>query len=111
MESHMAKEEQVLFPLIRSIDRGHAIGSHACGSIANPIRVMEMEHQQAGDALSLMSELTDGFSTPNQACNTYRAVMHSLAELQTDMHRHVHKENNALFPRAIELAEHQVEAR
>jgi regulator of cell morphogenesis and NO signaling len=101
MESHMAKEEQILFPLIRKIESERRDGSCACGTIENPIRVMEIEHQHAGDALSLMREITDGFSTPPGACNTYRAVMHSLQELEADMHQHVHKENNVLFPRAI----------
>jgi regulator of cell morphogenesis and NO signaling len=105
MEAHMAKEEQVLFPLIRTIDSAGGTGACACGSVANPIRVMEIEHQHAGDALLLMSQMTDGFTTPDQACNTYRAVMHSLAELESDLHRHVHKENNVLFPRAIAMAD------
>jgi len=104
MEAHMVKEEQILFPLIRQIDRGAGNGGSACGDIANPIRVMEAEHQQAGDALAQMREMTDDFSTPAGGCNTYRAVMHSLAELEADMHRHVHKENNVLFPRALAAA-------
>jgi regulator of cell morphogenesis and NO signaling len=104
LEAHMAKEEHVLFPLVRVIDSVGGTGDCACGTITNPIRIMELEHQHAGDALSLMSEITDGFSTPPQACNTYRTVMHSLAELESDMYRHVHKENSVLFPRAIAKA-------
>lgn len=100
MEAHMAKEEQVLFPLIRQLDTGESNGSCACGSIENPIRIMEIEHQHAGDALNLMRKLTDNYSTPEGACNTYRGVMYSLAELEADMHQHVHKENNVLFPKA-----------
>jgi regulator of cell morphogenesis and NO signaling len=104
MESHMAKEEQILFPLIRQIDRASDDGSCPCGSVENPIRVMEIEHQHAGDALEIMRQITDDYSTPPAACNTYRATMHSLRELEADMHQHVHKENNVLFPRAIAAA-------
>ena len=65
---------------------------------------MEIEHQHAGDALELMRKLTDNFTTPEGACNTYRGVMYSLAELEADMHQHVHKENNVLFLSATKLA-------
>ena len=99
LEAHMGKEEQVLFPLIRQIDANISTGACPCGSIENPIRVMELEHQHAGHGLELMRRITDDFSTPQNACNTYRAVMHALSELEADMHQHVHKENNVLFPR------------
>jgi regulator of cell morphogenesis and NO signaling len=74
MEAHMAKEEQILFPWIRQIDELPGGADQHCGGIDNPIRVMEMEHQHAGDAVQLMRELTDGFSTPpSQAANTMTA--------------------------------------
>jgi regulator of cell morphogenesis and NO signaling len=101
LESQMVKEEQILFPWIRQIDRNQIASAGCGGSIENPIRVMELEHQHAGDALALMRHITDDFSTPSNACNTYRAVMHALNELESDMHQHVHKENNVLFPRAV----------
>lgn len=101
MEQHMAKEEHVLFPLIRRIDHALTHGERVSGSIAGPIEAMEIEHQHAGDALAVMRRLTDDFSTPGAACNTYRGVMQGLKELEADLHQHVHKENNVLFPRAI----------
>jgi len=104
LEAHMAKEEQVLFPLIRKIDDASSDGACACGGIENPIAVMEIEHQHAGDAVGLMRRITDDFTTPAEACNTYRAVMAALAELEADLHQHVHKENNVLFPRAVTAA-------
>ena len=104
MESHMAKEERILFPMIRQIESGQeGVGAH-CGGIQNPIRMMEMEHQSAGDALARIREITDDFSTPPDACKTYRGVMHALRELEADMHQHVHKENNVLFPGAARAA-------
>jgi regulator of cell morphogenesis and NO signaling len=103
MGSHMMKEEQILFPMIRQLEASAAAPAFHCGSVANPIRVMEMEHDQAGAALATMRGLTDGFTPPDWACNTYRAMLDALAHLEHDLHQHVHKENNILFPRAIAL--------
>jgi len=106
LTDHLMKEEQILFPLCRSLDQarhtGHTVESH-CGSVANPIRVMVMEHDDAGAALARLRQLTDGYKAPADACNTFRAAMAGLAELEADLHRHIHKENSILFPRAIEL--------
>ena len=103
MTSHMLKEEQILFPMIRALDATQSAPAFHCGSLANPIGRMELEHDQAGAALARLRVLTDGFSPPDWACNTYRAMLDALAQLEQDLHQHVHKENNVLFPRAIEL--------
>jgi regulator of cell morphogenesis and NO signaling len=100
--SHMMKEEMILFPLIRALAEGDKSLFH-CGSVRNPIRVMLMEHDSAGDALARLRELTSGFTPPADACNTFRAFYYELAELESDLHRHIHLENNILFPRAVEL--------
>lgn len=101
MEAHMMKEEQMLFPMIRSVERGESAATEPCGhGIDAPIRVMEHEHDAAGDDLLRMRELSDGFRPPAHACNTFRAMLDGLAELEDDTHRHVHKENSILFPRA-----------
>jgi regulator of cell morphogenesis and NO signaling len=62
---------------------------------------MELEHHGAGDALEQFRALTDGYTPPEWACNTYRALIDALARLERDMHQHVHKEDNVLFPRAL----------
>ncbi len=109
LTSHMMKEEQVLFPLIRQLEVSDRLPSFHCGSIANPIRQMEAEHQDAGGALNAMRTLTDDYTPPTYACNTYRAMLDALAHLERDMHLHVHKEDSILYPRALqretELAE------
>jgi regulator of cell morphogenesis and NO signaling len=64
---------------------------------------MMREHDDAGEALRRMRELTNDYTPPLDACNTYRAVFDSLRELELDMHRHVHKENSILFPKAVKL--------
>jgi len=101
MFSHMRKEELILFPIVRQIEAGAADGSFHCGSIANPISVMEAEHESAGNAVARLRELTDGFTPDGESCNTHRALLAGLAEFEADLHRHVHKENNILFPRAL----------
>lgn len=102
LASHMMKEEQVLFPMIRQIDASDSLPAFHCGSIANPIRMMEHEHDSAGNAMGEFDRLSSGYTPPAEACNTFRAMLDGLRELEQDMHQHVHKENNVLFPRAME---------
>jgi len=92
LDAHMMKEEQILFPMIRQ-------GQGA--SAGGPISVMEHEHDSAGAALRKMRVLTDEFQPPEEACNTWRAMLHGLEELERELHQHIHLENNILFPRAL----------
>lgn len=101
MASHMMKEEHILFPMIRRLEASEGLPAFHCGSIANPIRQMELEHRDAGAALQHMRTLTDEYTPPTWACNTYRAMLDALAYLERDMHQHVHKEDSILFPRAL----------
>ncbi len=103
MLCHMQKEEIVLFPLVRQIEAGVCI-SLGGGDLADPIRQMEAEHEAAGQLTAKLRDLTDGFTPNSEACNTHRALLAGLAEFESDLHRHVHKENNVLFPRALALA-------
>ncbi|HTQ11668.1 MAG TPA: iron-sulfur cluster repair di-iron protein [Fimbriimonadaceae bacterium] len=96
MESHLMKEERILFPAIRAIEEGGAVHG-----ISGPVSVMLLEHDDAGADLAKMRELTDGFEPSAGACNTHRALLDGLRELEADTHQHVHKENNILFPRAL----------
>jgi regulator of cell morphogenesis and NO signaling len=101
--SHMMKEERVLFPICRAMEQGNAAAVSHCGTVENPIRQMIHEHDDAGDALARIRELTQNYVPPAEACNTYRAMYDALRELEQDMHRHVHKENSILFPKAAEV--------
>lgn len=107
MEAHTMKEEHVLFPYVEELaataGRGGAFSGSPFGSVASPIAVMESEHEDAARALAELRRLTDGYQPPRGACTTFRGLYHGLAELETDLHHHVHLENNVLFPRAIEL--------
>jgi len=100
LTSHMMKEEQVLFPMIRQLETATSLPEAHCGSIANPIRQMEAEHDNAGNALEIMHKATEGYRPPEWACNTYRAMLDSLDTFEKDMHQHIHKENNVLFIKA-----------
>lgn len=91
LESHMLKEEQILFPMIQQ-----GLGSQAGG----PLAVMRFEHDQHGEALAGMVALSHGMQPPAHACNTWRALYSGLRELHEDLTEHIHLENNILFPRA-----------
>lgn len=103
LESHMMKEERVLFPMIRQLEAATSLPSFHCGSLKNPISVMEHEHDSAGAALAKMRDLTGGYATPEDGCMSYHALMDGLAAVEHDLHRHIHKENNILFPKAAAL--------
>lgn len=92
LESHMQKEEAVLFPMLR---QGH--GAHASG----PIQVMEAEHEEHGENLLRLRELATDFVPPPVACGTWRALYLGLAELERDLMQHIHLENHVLFPRVL----------
>ncbi len=98
LEAHMWKEEEVLFPAIRDLERA---GTELAAVVAQPIRLMEHEHEAAGASLARLRELTHGYTPPQSACNSYRAMLDGLASLELDLHRHIHEENNVLFPRAL----------
>jgi regulator of cell morphogenesis and NO signaling len=102
LESHMKKEESVLFPLIRQLWYVWAEAQTHPGGIQNPIRAMESEHEEAGRALQRLRRLSRNYTPPADACSTYRALMEGLEQLELDLHQHIHEENNILFPRVFE---------
>ena len=108
MTAHMAKEEQVLFPVIKRLAAADATKNAALFPsqpfVSKPIQVMEMEHDQAGELMEQIRQLSNGY-TPALACTTYRLIFNELREFEEDLHRHVHLENHLLFPKAIKLEE------
>lgn len=107
LELHMRKEEEILFPYIKRLvqaeKEGDRVGLPPFGSVRNPIRMMEAEHLTAGDEMAEIRELSNGYTPPEDACMTYRVSYQELEQFEDDLHRHVHLENNILFPKAIEL--------
>ncbi|MEX1097975.1 MAG: iron-sulfur cluster repair di-iron protein [Planctomycetales bacterium] len=103
LEPHMMKEERILFPAIRTLEQSVLPPMFPFGSVRNPIGMMEHEHDQAGEGLQRLRELTRDYAVPAGACTKYRALLDALDRLEADLHVHIHKENNILFPRAAEL--------
>lgn len=99
---HIEKEERILFPMIRQLQEAQNAPDFHCDSIANPINRMEQEHEEAGGDLEKFRELTEDYTPPQWACNTFRALYNALAQLESNTHQHVHKENNVLFPKALQ---------
>lgn len=100
LEEHMIKEERILFPACRQLDGAESLPAFCFDTVDSPVKQMVHEHNDAALALHRMRQLTSGYTPPMSACNTYRAMYDALAELERDMHRHVHKENSILFPKA-----------
>lgn len=105
--AHMLKEENVLFPYLEKMDaavtRGEIPPPAVFGSVEMPISRMLADHDDAGELLAKMRALSSGYSAPESACPTYRALYHGLEEFEHDLHQHVHLENNILFPRALHM--------
>lgn len=102
--SHMMKEETVLFPYIKQlVNAGETLKQSPFGTIKNPISIMEMEHESAGDALKEIRKLTRNYSLPQDACASFSLLYRILEEFENDLHIHIHLENNILFPKAVAI--------
>lgn len=104
---HMVKEEKILFPSIKELTHykkvGAIIPADDFGPVSTPIQVMESEHEQVGEDFEQIRALTANYQLPADACRSYTVLFNKLEEYENDLHRHVHLENNILFPRAIEV--------
>jgi len=107
LNRHMSKEENQLFPYIKNLGQVELeqipFDALHFGSVRNPIDKMEQEHESIGNYGLKIAELSNDYTPPENACNTYRVLYAKLKEFEEDLHRHIHLENNILFPRAIEL--------
>ena len=106
LEPHMLKEESVLFPYIirmeEAIVRNQALATPPFGTVRNPVRVMMAEHEASGYILGRIREASSDYTVPADGCISYKTLYRALAELEVDLHQHIHLENNILFPRAVE---------
>jgi regulator of cell morphogenesis and NO signaling len=104
---HMVKEEKILFPFIKELAYYKKIGSAVqeadFGRVSTPIQVMELEHEQAGEDFEAIRMLTANYTLPPDACSSYTILFKKLDEYENDLNRHVHLENNILFPNAIKV--------
>lgn len=101
--SHLQKEEQMLFPAIKEMIKGEFSGKYPFSSISQPIQMMEEEHVDAGEGFEKIRALTNNYKVPQDACTSYRLLYDTLEAFESDLHQHVHLENNILFPKAIAL--------
>lgn len=107
LAKHMKKEEFILFPFVRKMAKaemdGTALEKIPFGTVENPINMMMHEHTVEGDRFRAIETLTNNYTPPEDACNTYKVTFALLKEFEEDLHLHIHLENNILFPRAIAL--------
>lgn len=106
LTSHMKKEELILFPYIRKMLKKQKDGSSVLsaphfGTVKNPIKMMMDEHENEGERFEKIAALSDNYNPPADACNTYRVTYALLDEFEKDLHKHIHLENNILFPKSI----------
>ncbi|MCL7754133.1 iron-sulfur cluster repair di-iron protein [Polaribacter sp. Z022] len=107
LTTHMKKEELILFPFIKQLikaeEKGEKVNLPHFGTVNNPIAMMEDEHENAGDIFKEIKKLSNNFTPPEGACNTFKALYSKLEEFEQDLHQHIHLENNILFPKAVLL--------
>jgi regulator of cell morphogenesis and NO signaling len=111
MTAHMQKEEMILFPRIKEVAASYEAKEHLNLSevyITGPVKVMELEHDHAGDILYKIRTLTNNYTPPADACTTFQVSLAELKEFEEDLHRHVHLENNLLFPLAEKMLTKQL---
>ncbi|MBD0822860.1 iron-sulfur cluster repair di-iron protein [Aestuariibaculum marinum] len=107
LAQHMKKEELVLFPFVKKLVKAELadieVEAPGFGTVKNPIAMMMKEHDNEGVRFRKIAEITDNYTPPADACNTYRVTFAMLQEFEEDLHLHIHLENNILFPAAEKL--------
>lgn len=107
LTSHMQKEENILFPAIKALveaqSSSESLKQFGFGTVKNPIQMMMHEHDTEGSRFRKISELTDTYTPPADACGTYKVAFALLKEFEEDLQLHIHIENNIIFPKAIKL--------
>lgn len=100
---HLTKEERILFPAIAQLEQLGRDATFPFGRLENPIRMMLAEHDAVGELFTRIRQTTAGYAMPEDGCASYQAMLFGLATMEADLHDHIHKENNVLFPRVLEL--------
>lgn len=100
---HMKKEEMILFPYVRKMLKSDTVTSAPFGTVQNPISMMMHEHDNEGQRFRKIAELSNDYTLPSDACNTFKVTYALLQEFEEDLHMHIHLENNILFPKAVEM--------
>ncbi len=104
VSAHTTEENEQVFPAIRKLEASDGDKSAAASGLKTEFDKLEAEHLSTGAALAQFNQLTDSYTPPDWACNTWRALYDSLRQMEKDMHQHIHEENNVLFPRALAVS-------
>ena len=109
LTQHMKKEEVILFPYIKQMVEAArnktTLSAPGFGTVANPIAMMMEEHENEGNRFEKIVAISNNYTPPADGCNTYKVTFQMLQEFESDLHTHIHLENNILFPKAIFLQE------
>jgi|SRR6185369_13634623 len=107
MAAHLKEEEEVFFPAIKRGDAARIAGNTPDAEDRETIRVsllkLQREHEEIGDAVHTIRHLSKEYAVPGDVCNTFMVTYQKLKEFEDDLHKHVHLENNILFPKAAEI--------
>jgi len=107
LRPHMFKEEQILFPYIIELEQAvlqqRGLPFAPFGTVNNPVRMMMMEHDKAGELLREIRKLSGDYTVPAEVCMSYQTLYQALKNFEEDLHQHIHLENNILFPKAVQL--------
>jgi regulator of cell morphogenesis and NO signaling len=107
MSGHLREEEEVLFPAVRRLDDARKAGMNPDAgdraAIGDSLETLHKEHEAIGDAVHAIRHLSRDYAIPEDACNTFAVAFGMLKEFEDDLHKHVHLENNILFPKAARI--------
>ena len=107
LNSHFQKEESIVFPFVKALAEAKKTGNKEelqnIFSLSKPIQMMESEHEEAGEILAELNTITNNYTAPQGACNSFQFLYLKLKDLENDLHQHIHLENNILFPKALQL--------
>ncbi|WP_250255172.1 iron-sulfur cluster repair di-iron protein [Chryseobacterium sp. Marseille-Q3244] len=107
LAAHIKKEKLILFPFVKNIKKSktseNTLLQPPFGTVENPVHMMQHEHTVEGDRFRKIAEITHEYTPPADACNTYKVAFAMLQDFENDLHKHIHLENNILFPKAIQL--------
>lgn len=107
MAAHMKKEELILFPFVRKLvkaqEKGESFTPPSFKTVENPVAMMMEDHDAEGERFRKIAKQSNNYTPPSDACNTYKVTFGLLQEFENDLHKHIHLENNILFPKAVKL--------
>ncbi len=112
LTDHLGEEEKTIFPVVHEMvqakKENRSIHAPCFGIVSDPIRQMQEDHKQEGERFDRLAERTDNFKVPDDGCNTFRLTYERLKAFVSDLHKHIHLENNILFPEALQLEKETV---